>query len=211
MTRQLIEGFKLFRKKEYESKSASMPALIRDGQHPKYFIISCIDSRANPGFIFNPAPGTFFAHKAMGAIVRPYKQGTALAAALQFALEYNKVETIIVLGHTNCGAVKALVENIEDKEISGFVEVACSGLEKAKAQTESDDETCIYRATEEQIVLLSAKNLLSYPSVAKAVQEHRVVIKPWLFDLHEGALLEHSPTENLFIPLIDTQESSTQI
>jgi carbonic anhydrase len=203
---KLIEGFQAFRKETYKGDSALMPRLVAEGQSPDYFIISCIDSRSNPGTIFRPDPGTFFAHKAMGAIVRPYKQGTALAAALQFALMYNKVKEIIVLGHTGCGAVKAMVEELEDPEISSFINVAREGLEKAKeccAGVCSHDE--LLRHAEEQIVLLSAENLKTYPSVAKALEENHVSIRPWLFEMENGNLLEFN--ENEFINLTQSVQS----
>lgn len=205
MTDTLIQGFKQFRAHAYSSLDAPMPRLARDGQDPDYFIISCIDSRGNPGTIFNAPPGTFFAHKAMGAIVRPYKQGTALAAALQFALNYNKVTKLIVLGHTGCGAVKALIEGIQDEEIWSFIEVARAGLNKVKSYIDEDQN--LARHVEEQIVLLSAENLKSYPSVRKALDDKRVVIKPWLFDLHAGDLLEYNPDRERFDSLIGAQHA----
>ncbi len=207
MANLLLKGFKMFRKDNYEGNSL-MKRLVKDGQSPDYFIISCIDSRSNPGTIFRPEPGTFFAHKAMGAIVRPYKKGTALAAALQFALVHNKVKEIVVLGHTGCGAIKAMVEKIDDEEISSFVNVAQKGLEKAKARCGNScthDE--LLRNSEEEIVLLSAENLKSYPSVANALAEGRVVIRPWLFDMESGELLQYSPDFKEFVPLTSHKKS----
>lgn len=195
MTHTLIEGFQKFHAEAY-GQNALMQKLVREGQKPEFFIISCIDSRSNPGTIFRPEPGTFFAHKAMGAIVRPYKQGTALAAALQFALNYNDVKEIIILGHTGCGAVRALVEKLQDEEISSFVDVAQTALDKAKtccAGVCSHDE--LLRLSEEQIVLQSMENLKHYPSVEKALAENRVTIRPWLFDMESGNLLEFDGTE----------------
>lgn len=179
MTQDLIKGFKEFKAEAYEGHCDLMTQLVEKGQNPDYFIISCIDSRANPGTIFNPAPGTFFAHKAMGAIVRPYVKGTALAAGLQFALNYQNVTKIIVLGHTGCGAVKALVDGLDDPEIVQFTNVvqhcACDS----------------YADTEKKVVLQSVENLKAYPSVSKALREKRVIIKPWLFDMEAGEILEH--------------------
>lgn len=207
MSNLLLKGFKMFRKENYEGASL-MKRLVKDGQSPDYFIISCIDSRSNPGTIFRPEPGTFFAHKAMGAIVRPYKKGTALAAALQFALVHNKVKEIIVLGHTGCGAIKAMVEKIDDEEISSFINVAQTGLEKAQ---ERCGDHCTHaellRHSEEEIVLLSAENLKSYPSVANALAESRVVIKPWLFDMESGELLQYSQDFKEFVPLTHNKTS----
>lgn len=207
MANLLLKGFKLFRKENYEG-DALMKRLVKDGQSPEYFIISCIDSRSNPATIFRPEPGTFFAHKAMGAIVRPYKKGTALAAALQFALIHNKVKEIIVLGHTGCGAIKAMAEKIDDEEISSFVNVAQEGLERAKATCgcgATHDE--LLRHTEEEIVLLSAENLRSYPSVETALAENRVIIRPWLFDMESGEILQYNDDFKHFVPLTAHKKS----
>ena len=192
----LIDGFKKCLKEHYESQNPLMPQLTRDGQDPNYFMISCIDSRSNAGTVFQAPPGTFFSHKAMGAIVRPYKQGTALAAALQFALNYNNVKTIIILGHTGCGAVKALIEDMNDPEISSFVQVAKSGLDKAKHDHSCDKP--LQRKAEEYIVRLSRENIETYPSVRKALDENRLTIKAWIFDMENGALLEESDDTKKF-------------
>jgi carbonic anhydrase len=205
MSDNLIEGFLKFREHTYEGHSALMPQLVREGQSPDYFIISCIDSRANPGTIFQAVPGLFFAHKAMGAIVRPYKKGTALAAALQFALNYNDVREIIVLGHTGCGAVHALIDNIEDEEIASFVEVAREGLHKAEELAGNmSDHNDLHRHAEEQIVLLSVRNLREYPSVKAALQKNKVILRPWLFDMTTGDLLEYEEKSGNFVSLLNT-------
>lgn len=196
----LIEGFLAFRHYSYQGERASMPKLVEEGQSPDYFIVSCIDSRSNPGTIFRPPPGTFFAHKAMGAIVRPYKQGTALSAALQFALTYNKVNKIVILGHTGCGAIKALIEEIEDEEIASFITVAKAGLEKARAQADADD-SCLFRRAEEQIALQSTENLKSYPAVKKALDEGRLEIRTWLFEMESGALFQYDEAAQQFIDI----------
>jgi len=207
MANLLLKGFRLFRKENYEGNTL-MKKLVKEGQSPDYFIISCIDSRSNPGTIFRPEPGTFFAHKAMGAIVRPYKKGTALSAALQFALVHNKVKEIIVLGHTGCGAIKAMVEKIDDEEISSFINVAQAGLEKARANAGSvSTQGELLRHAEEEIVLLSAENLKSYPSVANALAEGRVIIRPWLFDMESGDLLQYNDDFKQFVPLTGNKKS----
>lgn len=203
----LIEGFLAFRRYSYQGDAASMPRLVEEGQSPDYFIISCIDSRSNPGTIFRPAPGTFFAHKAMGSIVRPYKQGTALAAALQFALTHNKVNKIVILGHTGCGAIKALVEQIDDPEIASFVEVARAGLERAKTLAADGDAT-LFRHAEEQIVLQSRENLKSYPSVKLALDEGRLEIRAWLFEMETGELFEYNEPAQKFIAITENRTTT---
>ncbi len=196
MTKDLIKGLQSFKHYHYHHDSDLMNDLVELGQDPRYFIISCIDSRCNPGTIFRAQPGIFFAHKAMGAIVRPYQKGTALAAALQFALNYNNVKIVIVLGHTQCGAIKALAENLDDPEITSFINVAKSAL--AKAQSCCTNHEDVLAKTEQETVLESTKNLKNYPSVAKALEENRIEVKSWLFDIKTGNLLEHDEKTNQF-------------
>ncbi len=203
MPHDLIKGFKAFKKTMYEGEESSlMQELVRDGQDPDYFIISCIDSRAHPGIILKAKPGTFFAHKSMGAIVRPYEQGTTLAAALQFAINYNNVSKLIVLGHTGCGAVRALIDGLEDEEITSFVKVAQNGLKKAKICSEHDNGD-LARHTEEQIILQSVENLKSYPSVKAALDKGNITIKPWLFEMEQGSLLEYNEQDQQFKTITD--------
>lgn len=210
MTDELIKGLQAFRHYHYEGDdSALMESLVTQGQDPRYFIISCIDSRCDPATIFRARPGIFFAHKAMGAIVRPYQQGTALAAALQFALHYNNVQKIIVLGHTQCGAVKALAEGLDDPEISSFINVAKNGLEKAQNCCSSHDE--VLARTEQEVVLESTENLKHYPSVRDALAADKVEIKSWIFDIKSGDLLEHNAASDQFEIITDsltTEEDS---
>lgn len=212
MTHKLIEGFKSFRAAHYGGENALMPQLVQNGQTPDFFIISCIDSRGNPGTIFNAVPGLFFAHKAMGAIVRPYKKGTALAAALQFALKYNKVKDIIILGHTGCGAIKALVEKLPDDEIASFIDVAQNGVQRAKRLC---GETCsheqLLRHAEEQIVLQSSENLRSYPSVAAALVEGRLTIHSWIFEMESADILAWNEEINKFESVLSKSETQSTL
>lgn len=201
MTDNLLAGLQDFRTHHYGEDPDLMAQLVKNGQDPRYFIISCIDSRCDPATIFNASPGIFFAHKAMGAIVRPYKKGTALAAALQFAIKHNNIEKLIVLGHTKCGAVKALAEELDDPEIASFVSVAKHGLEKAKACCSTHNE--ILARTEQEVVLESAENLKTYPAVRDALAEGHIEIKAWIFDIETGHILEHNPETGAFEVISD--------
>lgn len=207
MTQDLIQGAAEFKHYHYETDNALMKQLAELGQDPKYFIISCIDSRCNPYTIFRAPPGLFFTHKAMGAIVRPYKQGTALAAALQFAIYYNKIETVIVLGHTKCGAVKALTENLQDDEISEFIKVAQHALQNVSKSCAPSD---LAEAVEKEVILESTENLKAYPSVARALKEKKITVQSWLFDIADGNLSEYDEADKAFHIInnsIETKES----
>lgn len=212
MTQDLLQGLSEFKKYHYGSENSRMQMLAELGQDPKYFIISCIDSRCNPVTIFRAQPGIFFTHKAMGAIVRPYKKGTALSAALQFALKYNNIEHVIIMGHTGCGAIKALAEKLDDEEISSFVEVAQHAHDKAKGCCASQQEAINH--TERGVILESMDNLKQYPSVKDALENSRVTVKAWQFDIKSGDLFEYNDKQDAFERVninVDTSESRQKL
>lgn len=197
MPDDLLRGFERFRKEAYFDERSIMQDLVEKGQNPNCFVISCIDSRCNPATIFKSSPGKFFTFNAMGAIVRPYETGTALSAGLQFGIEHKNIEYIILMGHTGCGAIEALVDNLEDEEIGSFITVAQQGLENAKKITQ--DGGNLYRIAEEQILLESRKNLQTYPVVQSAVAAGTVKIVTWLFDMHHGQIFEYDEDKDDFI------------
>lgn len=202
MTDHLLKGFEeRFLPKAYRDDGAQMPELVEYGQKPDYMIISCADSRSDPGIIFDAHPGVFFGFKAIGAIVRPYKVGTALAASLQYALHYLKVPKLVLLGHTHCGAVKALHDNIEDKDLASFMDVMHDAMDKARAVAGADsDEETILREAERQVLALSAQNLLGYPPVKEALAENRLEIELLIFDMGLGTILRYDPKTGDYAP-----------
>jgi carbonic anhydrase len=194
MTDSLIEGFKRFLAKYDNANAAPVDR--------EYVIISCVDSLSDPGIIFDKPPGTYFGFRAPGAIVRPYKAGTALSATLDIALVSNRVRKIIVLGHTGCAAMSALVNGSDNEEIHSFVEQAKAGLARAKklcgSQCAHED---LIRLTEEQTVLQSVENLKTYPTVAKHLKDGSLEIIAWVYDKNGVALKAHDPQSGQFKPI----------
>ena len=206
MTNKLIEGFVThFRPASYQGDKPLMPFLVEKGQKPEYFIISCADSRSDPGTIFHTRPGDIFGFKSIGAIVRPYVTGTALAASLEFAINALGVKKLIILGHTSCGAIKALYDETDNPEIASFIDVKQSAVKRAQAIVKDkgldDDESTLLNVIEQQVLRASAENLAGYPSVAKALQENRLVIEQWMFEMTSGNLLKYDPDIGNYVPL----------
>lgn len=186
----------------YDNANSPMPRLVAEGQTPEYFIISCADSRCDPGTIFDAEPGSFFGFKSIGAIVRPYKTGTALAASLQYAINVLEVKKLILLGHTHCGAIKALHDKTDDPEISSFIDVAHEAMDQArhiaKETPEKENEDALLRLAEQQVLLASAKNLLTYPAVKKAVESGKLTIQSWIFEMEGGNILSYDISTSQF-------------
>jgi carbonic anhydrase len=198
-TKLLTEGFKEFYSKNYQAPDACMPELVKNGANPDYFIIHCIDPRCSADTIFNAKPGTFFGDRVMAALVPPYEKGNEFAASLRYAIDYKKIKHLIVLGHTKCGGVEALVTSLEDETISGWMNKASPALQNAKEKITDNNHEALCEETEKQVILFSLDNLLTYPSVKKAIDENRITIDGWLFNMEEGAIYSYDPTREEFI------------
>ena len=108
----LIEGYRQFREQVWPAERARYEALAHWGQSPDTMIIACSDSRVDPQTIFGAVPGEMFVLRNVAALVPPYQPDSGgyhgSSAALEFGVRVLKVSTIVVLGHAQCGGVKAM-------------------------------------------------------------------------------------------------------
>ena len=107
----LIEGYRKFRAETWPAERARYEALAHWGQSPETMVIACSDSRVDPQTVFGAVPGELFVVRNVAALVPPYSpdpgyHGTS--AALEFAVKVLKVARIVVLGHGQCGGVRAM-------------------------------------------------------------------------------------------------------
>ena len=109
----LLEGYERFRNGYWREHAELYSTLARDGQSPPAMVIACADSRVAPEAIFDCAPGEIFVVRNVSALVPPYKpdgskHGTS--AALEFAVTALEVRSIVVMGHSRCGGIRALMQ-----------------------------------------------------------------------------------------------------
>ena len=201
---RLISGFRAFHK-DYYGPGGSDPQSMREGQRPKTMIIGCSDSRVDPAILTNCEPGEIFTVRNVANLVPPFEEPDGqhgVSAALEFAVCHLHVEHIIVLGHSQCGGIDALMSGYEDCMEGGFVShwmsIAEPAREKIRAQSPGDDAAMQQRATEQASILLSLENLRSFPFIAERVASGRLSLHGWYFDLAHGELLEYRPESGAF-------------
>ena len=107
----LIEGYRRFRADVWPAERARYEALAHWGQSPETMVIACSDSRVDPQTVFGAVPGELFVVRNVAALVPPYEpdpgyHGTS--AALEFGVKVLKVARLVVLGHGQCGGIKAM-------------------------------------------------------------------------------------------------------
>jgi carbonic anhydrase len=188
--RGLIEGYRLFHQTYYQ-RHREMFDQLAQGQSPKAMVISCCDSRVDPGLIFNAAPGEIFTLRNVANLVPPYSpdgdyHGTS--AAIEFAVCSLKVEHIIVLGHARCGGVRALLGAHEGDFIGPWMRIAEPARDAALIQVGEGDQELLQRVCEHETVRISLANLAGFPWVHERVMAGKLTLHGWYFDIEKGEL-----------------------
>jgi len=191
----LIEGYRRFRSDIWPAERARYEALAHWGQSPQTMVISCSDSRVDPQTVFSAVPGEMFVVRNIGGIVPPYQPDSGgfhgTSAAIEFGVRVLKVSRLVVLGHAQCGGVRAMALGAPP-EARDFV---ASWVEIAKPALSHDGATEAERLdkTEAAVVRLSLANLMGFPWVAEAVAANRLKLLGFRFDIHTGVLSRIDP------------------
>src|SRR5881227_2772590 len=115
--RQLLEGIKTFRDRIYQKHSALFQQLST-GQNPQGLFITCADSRIVPDLITQSKPGDLFICRTVGNLVPPNgDESGGVSAAIEYAVEALNVPNIVVCGHSDCGAMKAVLQPEKVKDL----------------------------------------------------------------------------------------------
>ena len=194
---RFITGFRVFQKDYFGPQSDHFEPL-KHGQSPKTMIIGCSDSRVDPALLTNSAPGDIFMVRNVANLVPPYVSDGGqhgVSAALEFAVCILEVEHVIVLGHSQCGGINALMNgNCEAKGgtfISRWMSIAAPAKEQIINELGQKDPAFQQRAAEQAAILLSIENLHSFPFIDERISAGKLSLHGWYFDLREGELLEY--------------------
>ncbi|KRC68236.1 Carbonic anhydrase 1 [compost metagenome] len=206
---RLIDGFQRFQQQYYED-APSLYRNLRDGQHPSTLLIGCCDSRVDPAMLLGCDPGDIFTVRNVANLVPPASKDRGLQgvlAAIQFAVEQLQVSRIIVLGHAQCGGIRALMERRirgdgETDYLERWMDIAEPARERVLRQMPAASDAERRRACEQASILISLRNLEDLPFVRRAVEAGGLTLHGWYFDLVAGALLAYSPRADTFLPIV---------
>jgi len=206
----LINGFRQFRTTSFNENRETFDHLVKEGQSPRALVVSCCDSRVDPQMIFTAMPGEIFVIRNVANLVPPY-QPTAdyhgTSAALEFGVRNLKVEHIVVLGHSGCGGIRALLRGpsggVTDF-IGPWMQIAAEARERVTCDC-GDDEPAALRALELESIKISLANLMTFPWIRDPVREGTLKLHGWLFDLERGDLLHLDAASDTFVtfPVVD--------
>jgi carbonic anhydrase len=201
--RELIEGYRRFRRSEWQTQRARW-AELAEGQAPAVMVIGCCDSRVDPATIFDTHPGQVFALRVVANLVPPYTDAGGLLAAssaIEFAVTGLEVKHVVVLGHARCGGVAAALEG-GDKGAPGrsFVDRWMSILAPVREQVIASDAADKRRALELAGIKVSLGNLRSFPFVAERERAGRLKLHGAYFAIETGELTVLDESSGHFLP-----------
>jgi carbonic anhydrase len=203
---KLLEGFKRFRHNIYDENRVLFDRLTKHGQSPKTIVVGCCDSRVDPAIVTDCDPGDLFIIRNVANLVPPFEtngnyHGTS--AALEFGVCNLEVENIIVLGHAQCGGIHALMSQVPGTEqhegfVPSWMNVASHARNRVLSRMHGEPLEKQARACEQEAILVSLDNLLTFPWILERVAQKKLTLHGWYFNLEQGELLRFNPDSNRF-------------
>ncbi|MDF7674384.1 carbonic anhydrase [Acetobacteraceae bacterium ESL0709] len=188
---ELLEGVCKFEDEVYPKNKELFHSLAYD-QSPPILFITCADSRISPSMITQTEPGELFLIRNVGNIVPAYGNMVGgVSSAIEYAVGVLKVRNIIICGHSNCGAMHALLDLNHSKLDSlptvrqwlRNAEAAKAQFSELKAEDAGPEEV---RSLTEANVLLQLTHLKTHPAVAGALARNELSIEGWYYDIKKG-------------------------
>lgn len=205
---KLVEGFQRFREQHFESNDSLYQQLVTEGQTPKTLVVGCCDSRVDPALVLDCEPGDLFVIRNVANLVPP-AEGRAGHHGTTAAIEYGVctlgVEHIIVLGHAQCGGIRALVLSGGVGNPGSFIDDWMCLVESARKTVMAEMPNATLkeqtRACEQSAILVSLENLMTFSWVRERVEAGNLNLHGWYFDIENGQLLRYDPNARTFTAL----------
>jgi carbonic anhydrase len=203
---KVIEGYRHFSEEIYPEHRELFDQL-KDMQNPQVLFITCADSRIDPSLITHTVPGELFICRNIGNIVPAYGEMLGgVSAVVEYAVVGLKVSEIIVCGHSDCGAMKAL-RNPDAPSLAAMPTVkawlrnadAALGVVRATDPDASGDH--LLRALTEENVLLQLQHLRTHPGVAAGLATGKVRLHGWIYNIGDGRVNVFDEAKRQFEPI----------
>jgi carbonic anhydrase len=198
---RLVEGYEAFVSGRLPEEQQRFQALAEGGQSPKIMLIGCCDSRVSPEVIFDARPGEMFVVRNVANLIPPYTPDgaqRAVSAALEFAVQALRVQHIVVLGHAQCGGIRAFTEDSEPLSPGDFIGSWMKLLAPAAAEVGARGNMPIgdyLTRLEKASILHTIENLKTFPCVRILHDKGKIQLHAAYFGVATGALSVYDRTK----------------
>ena len=208
----LVEGYETFLGGRFRDEQQRFRELAEKGQRPRTMIISCCDSRVSPEAIFDAGPGELFVLRNVAALIPPYEPDDrhhGASAALEYAVMALKVQHIVVLGHAQCGGVRAFAENEANPDlpplspgdfIGDWIKLLAPAAERVGQPAAPDDASYMQRLEYESIKQ-TLRNLRGFPMIQLLEQRRCLHLHGAYFGVMDGRLTALDEALGEFLPV----------
>ena len=203
---KLTAGIHHFQANYFATNRQLFEQLAETGQRPETLFITCSDSRVVPTLITNTQPGELFIVRNIGNIVPSVGRGVmgGVSAAIEYAVELLEVGNVIVSGHTQCGAIDAILhpERVAHLPLLSRWIAESAAIPKiiAEGYGALDVEARMMAAVQEN-VLIQLENLRSFEFVARRLDEGKLKMSGWVFKIGTGQVFDYDPRSEQFLQL----------
>ncbi len=203
---RLLDGVAQFSRNVFPSRRELFQRLAA-GQNPTTLFITCADSRIVPEMLTQTDPGDLFVCRNIGNVVPAYGEMLGgVSAVVEFACVALGVSDIVVCGHSDCGAMKAMLD--PDAPLLRDMPTVSSWLRNAEsarsvvAATRPDLEgEARVEALVSQNVRTQIGHLRTHPAVAARVATGQVALHGWVYDIKTGEVMAVDETTGERKPL----------
>jgi carbonic anhydrase len=210
----LLAGYRSFTAQRLPTEQSRFRELAERGQSPEVMVIGCCDSRVSPEVIFDARPGELFVVRNVANLVPVYQPDSGahgVSAALEYAVSVLRVKHIVVLGHAQCGGIRAFIDNSAPLSPGDFIGKWMAMFIKPGEQVERRDHETMQDFTvriEKAAVFRSLENLMTFPFVRAPVERGNISLHGAYFGVAEGSLFVLDPVTKEFRSVREEQASS---
>ena len=192
--KSLLEGYRTFRTQRLPIEQSRYRDLSERGQSPETMMIGCCDSRVSPEVIFDAGPGELFVVRNIANLVpvyQPDENAHGVSAALEYSVNVLRVKNIVVLGHAQCGGIRAFVDKIAPLSPGDFIGKWMAQFIKPGEVVEQRAHESMQEFVtriEKAAVFRSLENLMTFPFVRARVESGELQLHGAYFGVAEGSL-----------------------
>jgi carbonic anhydrase len=205
--RRLIDGVGRFSRDVFPERRKLFQRLA-SGQNPTTLFITCADSRIVPEMLTQTEPGELFVCRNIGNVVPAYGEMLGgVSAVVEYACVALGVSDIVVCGHSDCGAMKAMLDP-DAPQLRGMPTVS-SWLRNAEAarsvvaatHPELEGEARV-EALVSQNVRVQISHLRTHPAVAGRLATGQIALHGWVYDIETGEVMSVDEATGEKVPLV---------